>query len=608
MNKTLKTALFTTLIQLPVILWQHMFIAMYIHHTTRVLYFESSNITILFSMILATFSLAYCSEKINQSRWLIYWLIPLALIVALVFDSNFIMQIILFLSYLLWMLLAKPIVVHKVENYYEGVKVDEVIYKRFRTFNQAEKYLEKKLDTVLRELAKESKDVDDLNQRYMQSDNDYRIHDDNSDSLLFSSLWYVKKHSSGVFDELGKDADISGFMDLLKRGNLPDDDRVVPNWMKIKNRQFSDVDFLHNTVDGIIALSSEEFNEFVSSSDNGLLFTFLSTLSDNEIERFSQYNDDVVQLDPEKGADSPRVQFKNGMKQVKIDEITDEQRARAALEMPLMITFSKNICHRAMDFQIITQEKFFDFENDDFRKYEGHLVKVIWEEMKYIPDHFEQVLDHFKDFYEEYNNEHKKYFVHLAKRFGQLIAVLNNVVVKTQNRETSLNWFTSKAVEYELLGDVEISVSASKKAAIDEKLINFLTLTFLGIYHENDDNHLESLINTVEALFEYYPVNRVACEYAMVEMMKSVALKDVKVANANQFIAFFETLPRFYDVLNYDRIVELKELINHTLANEKPQDNAIFDQDGVKSKMILLNYLIDMEYLYYEGLSNEQEV
>jgi len=608
MNKTLKTALFTTLIQLPVILWQHMFIAMYIHHTTRVLYFESSNITILFSMILATFSLAYCSEKINQSRWLIYWLIPLALIVALVFDSNFIMQIILFLSYLLWMLLAKPIVVHKVENYYEGVKVDEVIYKRFRTFNQAEKYLEKKLDTVLRELAKESKDVDDLNQRYMQSDNDYRIHDDNSDSLLFSSLWYVKKHSSGVFDELGKDADISGFMDLLKRGNLPDDDRVVPNWMKIKNRQFSDVDFLHNTVDGIIALSSEEFNEFVSSSDNGLLFTFLSTLSDNEIERFSQYNDDVVQLDPEKGADSPRVQFKNGMKQVKIDEITDEQRARAALEMPLMITFSKNICHRAMDFQIITQEKFFDFENDDFRKYEGHLVKVIWEEMKYIPDHFEQVLDHFKDFYEEYNNEHKKYFVHLAKRFGQLIAVLNNVVVKTQNRETSLNWFTSKAVEYELLGDVEISVSASKKAAIDEKLINFLTLTFLGIYHENDDNYLESLINTVEALFEYYPVNRVACEYAMIEMMKSVALKDVKVANANQFIAFFETLPRFYDVLNYDRIVELKELINHTLANEKPQDNAIFDQDGVKSKMILLNYLIDMEYLYYEGLSNEQEV
>jgi hypothetical protein len=33
----------------------------------------------------------------------------------------------------------------------------------------------------------------------------------------------------------------------------------------------------------------------------------------------------------------------------------------------------------------------------------------------------------------------------------------------------------------------------------------------------------------------------------------------------------------------------------------KTQKNKIFNEDGVKSKMILLNYLVDMEDLYYES-------
>jgi hypothetical protein len=31
------------------------------------------------------------------------------------------------------------------------------------------------------------------------------------------------------------------FKDLFKRGSLPDDERVVPNWLKIKNEQFVEV-------------------------------------------------------------------------------------------------------------------------------------------------------------------------------------------------------------------------------------------------------------------------------------------------------------------------------------------------------------------------------
>jgi hypothetical protein len=109
------------------------------------------------------------------------------------------------------------------------------------------------------------------------------------------------------------------------------------------------------------------------------------------------------------------------------------------------------------------------------------------------------------------------------------------------------------------------------------------------------------LIDTVETLFEWYPINREACEYAMLEMMKSVAIKEVNVQNANRFLDFFGELPRFYNVLSYDKIVELKELISHTVANYKPQDNKVFDEDGVKRKLILLNYLVDMEDLYCES-------
>ncbi len=73
------------------------------------------------------------------------------------------------------------------------------------------------------------------------------------------------------------------------------------------------------------------------------------------------------------------------------------------------------------------------------------------------------------------------------------------------------------------------------------------------------------------------------------------------IENAKAFIDFFGELPRFYEVLNYNNIYELKELIVYTLANSKPQDNEIFDKEEVKNRIILMNYLIDMEDLYYES-------
>jgi hypothetical protein len=105
----------------------------------------------------------------------------------------------------------------------------------------------------------------------------------------------------------------------------------------------------------------------------------------------------------------------------------------------------------------------------------------------------------------------------------------------------------------------------------------------------------------VKELMKFYPYLSESFLYALQELMKSVALKEMSVDNANRFLEIFEELPKVYSKLSYSKIMELKEMINVILANDKPQDNSIFDEDGVKSKIILLNYLIDMEDLYYES-------
>lgn len=390
------------------------------------------------------------------------------------------------------------------------------------------------------------------------------------------------------------------FEDLLKRGNLPDDPRVVPNYLKIKNAQYNDVDFSNNRVDEIIKLTSDEFNELVSNSDSGLLFTYLSTLSEEELEKFYDYNDKVVKLAD--GAEmSAREQFESAMASIDMSEITDEQRARATLEMPLVINYAKEFYSKTITFKMFRTYAYFkDYEDEKDARFEVTLSNIIWDEMKYIPEYFEQVLTLYRDAYDANSEYHQKIFEHLTKRFGYLIFALDKLMQLVENKtDTSLHWFVVEASDRGLLSTkIEMSVDAIHTLQSDKKLIDFLTLMFVSICAQDDNAYLESLVNVTKSLFEWYPANSEACEYAMVEMMKSVALKEV---NANAFISFFEELPRFYEVLSYEKIMQLKELINHTLANYKPLDNKVFEQKGVKNKLILLNYFVDMEDLYYES-------
>lgn len=393
---------------------------------------------------------------------------------------------------------------------------------------------------------------------------------------------------------------IQSFKDLLKRGNLPDDNRVVPTWLKIKNEQFEDVDFSNNSVDEIVKLTSEEFNEFVSTVSKDILFVYLSTLSQKELEKFYQYNDDVVKLAPE-AKETSREQFEKNLKTVKESwEIENIAKQRATLEIPLAVNYAKNSCKKIAEFEQFIQAKYYAYQKDDIAiRYEGTLTRTLYhDEMKFTSDYFEQVMTHFKDFYDANNEEHRLIAQHIAKRFGLLMSSLECILRSMNEKHSSLEWFLKTfANEIKKVDGYDILKS-------DELTFHMMNM-YASIIHENDESYLSSLICVVNRLFDWYLINKDACHYALVEMIKSVAMKNVSVENANSFVAFFEELPRFYEQLSYENIHELKMLINHALTNYKPLDNVIFEDKAVKNKLIVLNYFVDMEDLYYESGKNE---
>lgn len=372
-------------------------------------------------------------------------------------------------------------------------------------------------------------------------------------------------------------------------------DENVPNYLKIKNEQFDNVDFINNTVDEIIKLTSDEFNEFISITPKSLIFTYLSTLSEDELLKFYKYNDDIVKLEDEAKLTS-REQFEGAMLILDIESITNIQKQRATLEIPLNINYAKHIYHQAIDFKKFIQSKYYPYKEDDLAiRYEGTLFKTIYsEQMKFIPDYFEQVLTHFSDFYDEKNDEHKKIGIHLAKRFGLLINSLYVIQKATDEKFESLAWFLYTFND-------EIKKVDGYEIMMDDELIFYLMNRYASIIQENDDSYITSLIDVVKTLQKFYPFNSEAFLYALQKLMKSVALKSMSIKNANDFLTIFEELPRFYDVLSYEKIIELKEMIKQILIIDKPQDNKIFYEDNVKNKLILLNYKVDMEDLYYES-------
>lgn len=427
-------------------------------------------------------------------------------------------------------------------------------------------------------------------------------------TLLYMVLYWMPSRAYGWFTKktmISKEETtvpkLENFEDLLKRGNLPDDDRVVPDWLKIKNDQFENIDFSHNTVDDIIALPNELFLLFFSDASTGLFFTYMNTLGKVELEKFYQYLlEEVVNMPHIDDVDA-KTWFEEAIKLTQDEEISDDQKARATLEVPLLVHAVKYKYLKMQEYTRFVKSRYYPYVDDVAKVYEGTLTQTIYDEpMKFVADYFEQVLALFRNFYDETNEEHQAIARHLAKRFGLLAGYLTYMQKAMEEKHDALEWFLESFTD-------AIKTTDANDIITHDRLIFELMNTYAGIANEDNDAYLKGLIAVTKNLFRWYPVNSEACEYSMVEMMKSVAATEVNVENANAFMLFFEELPRLYEVLSYEKILHLKGLISHSLANDAPHKNKIFDQEGVQNKLILLNYLVDMEDLYYEGKVEERE-
>jgi len=608
----LRQALITTLVQLPVILWQHMFIAMYANHTRHVDYTNPFNLIVLLFMLLATFAVAYKTAYINRHKVAAYGLIAIALAAALLFDSNAYVQFGLFLLYLLLMIvmdyLDRPFTAYRAIAYDKDHTVArEESYKRYQTLDEAVGEISAILDQTLHTLAPKVKSLSELKQRYLQTGNDFRIkaRDAREDEIAWSSLWYVQQHAQEIFSQYHKEdkmQEIESFQDLLKRGNLPDDDREVPRWLKIKNDQYEGVDIDSNSVDALISLSKREFLRLFSDASTGFFFTYINTLSQEELERFYHYLETVIVQMPMIEDVDARTWFEEAIKLTRNEEIDDEQKARATLEMPLQIRYIRHIDAQSNAFKQFIQSKYYPYgeKEHEAMQYEALLFKTIYvEEMKYIPDHFEQILSHFRDFYDANDPSHRQIGAHLARRFGVLANALYVIQQAIEEKREGLEWFLQIFLE-------EIESVEGYDIAQDDMLIFSLVTMYVSIIQEEEDRYISALIDVVKTLMRYYPLNNKAFLYALDQLMKSVALKEISIESANAFLSIFEVLPEFYEILSYEEIMKLKEVINDNLANAKTLENKVFEQEGVKNKMILLNYLVDMEDLYYEGIKEKR--
>ncbi|SFR54025.1 hypothetical protein [Thiomicrospira sp. ALE5] len=387
-------------------------------------------------------------------------------------------------------------------------------------------------------------------------------------------------------------------MKPFKLGELPDHDRPLPNWLQIKNEQQGKVDISTNTADELVSMSNEAFNELIGNDkiDNDILLVFLTTLDDGELQRFYRYLDDTVRPGNDPQASSPRKNFEAALAQVReAGNVEQLAKQRATLETPMNIRFAKSLYGQTTRLRSELESRYFDYENGAEKQIEGHLNMALFEEMKYIPTHYEQTLDFMRDRYLNPTDERCRRFAdHLCDRFGYLIYGLyrlnhHSQITEAEPGADSLAWFVATFLQERGLDISELEEKAP--------LTYYVASVYHAIADQDEDLYLGALVRVTLELLSYYPLNSDAAEYALVETMKSVALKQVSPENAQSFLNLFTTLPHLYDRLNYQTLMRLKETINQTLAQYKPHENKVFAEHNL-STLVMLDYLIDMEDLY----------
>jgi hypothetical protein len=101
-------------------------------------------------------------------------------------------------------------------------------------------------------------------------------------------------------------------------------------------------------------------------------------------------------------------------------------------------------------------------------------------------------------------------------------------------------------------------------------------------------------------LLGFYPALSHIALNNLYNLMSFMAEYDASPKEADAFLELFEEIPKLYKSLCFESIIKIKYIVIDRLAKTPLKEHPAFALDGVKSKMVLLNYLVDMEDLQVE--------
>ena len=391
-----------------------------------------------------------------------------------------------------------------------------------------------------------------------------------------------------------KESEIKDFQDLLKRGTLPDDDRDVPIWLQIKNETYKTIPSTKNIIDDIVSLDDDEFMEYINKTVNqNILFTALTQANDEELNIFFAFLD--------KGQEGLSSQFKNQITkhQEKVQEMSQKQIDFALMAVSLYPAQAKNTYHQLLRLHQDMNQSNFSKDDEKLFEFEYAMNSLFWHSTE-LHQEMKNFISLIKEQYED-DNLKDDFCIHIASKFMPFLASLHQTYQGAITKaEEDLKWFIDEFFNEDL--------EVLQDDTMTHQLILLQHLRLEAIFDKKPDEYLDHTITIVRYMMAFYPYLKNSGFYYLDEVMNFVGHKEITVENADAFIEIFEVLPAFYHNTSYENIIEFKEFVNKRLATWKPQDNEIFNDERVtKHKMVLLNYLIDMEDLYYESLQKGKE-
>ncbi len=482
-----------------------------------------------------------------------------------------------------------------VDDYDPSILIDTFFSKE-----EAIYFIEQKIDTVLRKMKTEAKNIEEFKSMDIPQNVSYFIKIDYKEKIFFKTWEYIQNNAKRIFEEksqvvstkdnqsssqIGK---LNSFQDLLKRGNLPDDDREVPLWLQIKNKTYKTIPSTKEIVDDIVSLDDDEFMQYINKTINqNIFFTALSCAKDKELERLYKF------LENGQEEEGLTTQFRDQIEDFKNKDIKKEQLDFALMVVSLYAIEAKNTFSKFARLYIDMNQSNFSKDDESLFQLEYSINALFFHSNYDLYKKIKEFISTIKELYES-TKISDEFCTHIASKFAPILnSIDRSFESEYTNLEYDLKWFIDKFIKDELV--------ILKDESILHQLILLHSARLQSVEEKNPEIYFEHTVTLTRYYLAYSAYLKDNALFYLDEIMDFVAKKEITVDNANAFIEVFEVLPALYEEISYENVMAFKELINRNLATSKPQNNKIFDKEGVKNKLILLNYKIDMEDLYQKS-------